>query len=260
MEQVTIIRRKIYDPLQRVLHWVIALASIILLITGMSADLFEAGAQRNQLWHIHIKIGYILIVALALRFIWGLIGPRFARLHDLLKYFKKHTRNSPHKFTQFGHDPKAALAYLGVYGCLTLMIATGLGLAGIEHNLGLLGPLTFDRLYLLDYFQVPHQTISYFILLFIFTHLGALLLHQYQHKLPMLYSMFDGIQYRFKKNNHSKKNRNCTIHLRGRIKFTKTISQKSHESTDLTSSNIGNKYQRNDNDNDNLESKEIKNA
>jgi cytochrome b561 len=205
MEQVSIIKRKIYDPLQRVLHWTIALSCLILLATGLGAELIEAGKVRNQLWHLHINAGYLLTVALFLRIIWAFIGPRFASLKDFFKFFTKKKVEDLQKFTEFGHDPKAALAYLLLYASFIMIILTGLVLAGIEHNLGPFADLTFDRLYLREYFKEPHEIFSYFVILFTVTHIGALLYHQRQHKLPMWYAMIDGIQYRFKKINCSHK-------------------------------------------------------
>jgi cytochrome b561 len=203
MEQALIIKRKIYDPLQRTLHWCIALCVLMLLITGFSSNLFEPGEARNQLWHFHIKTGYVLITAVLLRFIWSLIGPKFAHFRDLLKFFNQNKKVKNHRFTQFGHDDKAALAYLCLYSSLIVMIVTGLVLGGIEHNTGPFASSTFDRLYLLSYFKGPHELLSFIIIIFTFSHLGALFWHQYQLKLPMWYSMFDGIQYRFKKNKRS---------------------------------------------------------
>lgn len=199
MEQISIITRKIYDPLQRVLHWTIALSCLILLATGLGAEYVEAGAARNQLWHFHINAGYLLTAALVLRIIWAFIGPRFASFKDFFKYFSQKKTEDTQKFTQFGHDPKAALAYLLLYASFILIILTGLALSGLEHNMGPLADITFDRLYLRDYFKEPHEALSYFVILFTVTHVGALLFHQRQHKLPMWYAMIDGIQYRFKK-------------------------------------------------------------
>jgi cytochrome b len=179
-----------------------------LTFTGLGASAIELGRSRDQLWHWHIKFGYFLTLSLLLRLIWGLWGPRFALFKDFLDHFSylknakpriSQTQQEGQRFTKFGHDSKAAILYLLVYLGLIVLSLSGLMLAGLEHNKGPFATFTFDRLFLREWFSIPHTLINYLILSFTALHIIALFWHQKKRNLPMIQSMFNGIQCRFKK-------------------------------------------------------------
>ncbi len=115
--------RRPWDPIVRITHWTIALAVLA------NAVVTEDGDAT------HIWVGYGLAAILALRLLWGLIGPAEARfsafwpspvkalahLHDIRA--GKVTRHA-------SHNPLGALMVYAIWGCLVTIIATGIAMAG----------------------------------------------------------------------------------------------------------------------------------
>ncbi|PDT89067.1 cytochrome B [Bradyrhizobium sp. Y36] len=73
---------KVWDRFVRVFHW--SLAGLFLL----------AFATSDEIKNVHIAAGYTIAGLLALRIVWGLVGPRHAR------------------FSDFVRSPRAVLAYM----------------------------------------------------------------------------------------------------------------------------------------------------
>ena len=184
-------QHRIFDPLLRLLHWVIALAIVALIVTSQLADWFEHGPYEKTLWNLHILTGYVLTAGLLARLLWGVVGPVSARWRDLwhpavwkdsLKNLRLPTKH------RAGHDPIASLAYLFAYGVTALMVVTGLGLAASEFQTG---PLAA---WLEDVLGEPHEVGFALMLGFIGLHMAALVFHQMRGE-RVAQSMLTGKQY-----------------------------------------------------------------
>jgi cytochrome b len=201
MDNLVYERRKVYDPLLRLIHTWNALAVVFLMITGGLADLFEHGADEKALWQIHIYLGYALILGLAARLAWGVVGPRHARFADMwhpAAWWQALTRFALQTPPRYGHHPLASAVYLTVYGMLLTMAVTGLGLAAIEHGAGPLAPQLADSVWLKDAFEEPHEFIYGVLIAFVAAHLAALVWHEWKEKTPLAQSMVSGYQYQIK--------------------------------------------------------------
>jgi cytochrome b len=115
--------RRRWDPIVRITHWSIALAVLA------NALLTEEGSGS------HIWVGYGLAAILALRLLWGLVGPaeaRFAAFWPSPRKALAHLRDiragtvTPHA----SHNPLGALMVYAIWGCLLTIIATGVTMAG----------------------------------------------------------------------------------------------------------------------------------
>jgi cytochrome b len=73
---------KVWDPLVRLFHWGLAAAVLIA---------FVSDGERT----VHESAGYVALALVAVRLLWGVIGPTYAR------------------FSSFVRGPRAVLAYLG---------------------------------------------------------------------------------------------------------------------------------------------------
>jgi len=73
---------KVWDPFVRVCHWSLVGLFLLAYVTG------------DEVEQVHIAAGYIIAGLLALRILWGFVGPRHAR------------------FSDFVRSPRAVLAYL----------------------------------------------------------------------------------------------------------------------------------------------------
>ena len=204
-------RKKIYDPLLRLVHFGIALSCLILILSAYTAEFYyEEGLLRKSFWVVHIYSGFALIFFFVLRILWGFIGPKYARWKELWKWQEWRTaiqtRNIHFKWN-WGHHPLASLSYLLFYFVLSFLSATGIVLAAIEHNLGPLASTFYDQLlYKKDLLEF-HETLSYFVMLFICSHLFALYWHEKYDQIPVAQSMFSGYQYK-KTNEENNENEN----------------------------------------------------
>lgn len=115
--------RRRWDPIVRITHWSIALAVLA------NALVTEEGSGP------HIWVGYGLAAILALRLLWGLVGPaeaRFAAFWPSPRKALAHLRDIragtvvPHT----SHNPLGALMVYAIWGCLLTIIATGIAMAG----------------------------------------------------------------------------------------------------------------------------------
>ena len=74
---------KVWDPFVRVFHWSLVVLFVLAYVTG------------DEVEKVHIAAGYAIAGLLALRIVWGFVGPRHAR------------------FTDFVRSPREALRYMG---------------------------------------------------------------------------------------------------------------------------------------------------
>lgn len=121
-DTTTPVRRR-WDPIVRITHWSIALAVLA------NAVFTEDGSGP------HIWVGYGLAAILALRLLWGLLGPAEARFTAFWPTPSKaiaHLREIREgKVTHHrSHNPLGALMVYAIWGCLLTIIATGIAMAG----------------------------------------------------------------------------------------------------------------------------------
>jgi Ni/Fe-hydrogenase 1 B-type cytochrome subunit len=188
---------RVFDPLLRLLHWVIALSIVSLIATSQLADWFEHGPYEKTLWNLHILTGYVLTASLLTRLLWGLVGPASARWRDL--WHPAVWRDSLRKLRlpkahRAGHDPLASLGYLFAYGVMALMVVTGLGLAASEFQAGPLAGWLGNVAWLEDVLGEPHEFGFSLMLGFIGLHLAALVFHRLRGE-RVAQSMVTGKQY-----------------------------------------------------------------
>lgn len=199
MERTTWERRKVYDPALRFIHGWNALALIALLATAWSSGLFEHGPYEAALWKTHIVLGYGLVIGIAARLAWGLVGPRYARFSDLWhpRVWLDTLRTRRLRASgRFGHNEFASLAYLAVYALLVTMAVTGLALAAIEYGTGPLAPMLGDMAWLRKLFKEPHEAIATALAIFVGIHAAALFVHEKRDGNRIARSMFTGEQCR----------------------------------------------------------------
>ena len=123
---------RVWDPLVRLTHWTIALAIVL---NGVLID----GDVLAHVW-----IGYAALGLLALRLIWGLIGPdnaRFASFPISLSGASRHVarlkRGEHRRYPS--HNPLGAFMVYALWAMLLLVSVTGVMLDGElfpEHESG----------------------------------------------------------------------------------------------------------------------------
>ena len=115
--------RRSWDPVVKVTHWSIVIAILA------NALITEEGSGA------HIWVGYALAAILALRLLWGLIGPaeaRFSAFPPSPRRALGHLRDirSGKKEVHHSHNPLGALMVYAIWSMLGVIIASGIAMAG----------------------------------------------------------------------------------------------------------------------------------
>jgi len=141
----TLVPYHVWDRTVRIFHWTNTLCVIGLIAVGLvilnSKTLGVTTDGKILLKTIHAYIGYLFVLNLGWRIIWGFLGNRYARWRAILPFgnaYKKSLRqfvegskkgNPPH---YLGHNPIARLMVALLFLLLSLQAVTGLILAGTD--------------------------------------------------------------------------------------------------------------------------------
>lgn len=127
MTTLSIKPRRNWDPVVKLTHWSIVAA---VLVNGV---LTEGGS-----WP-HIWVGFALAAMLALRLLWGLVGPAEARFSAFppsparaLAHIRDIRAGKNHE--EPSHNPLGALMVYAIWSTLGVIIATGIAMAGLPPH------------------------------------------------------------------------------------------------------------------------------
>lgn len=163
-------REKVWDPVSRLWHWVLAVAVVAnwILGTWMTFDTVQ--------WHFYI--GYTILALLAFRLVWGFVGPAPVRFRSFLptpsqvaaclgRFFKREPSGCP------GHTPLGALS---VYAML--LVVAGQAISGLfveTDDFFDEGPLNdYAPDGIVEFMSGLHYTLSDVILVLVVLHVAAI--------------------------------------------------------------------------------------
>jgi Ni/Fe-hydrogenase 1 B-type cytochrome subunit len=136
---------KVWDLPTRLFHWINFTAVISLIFFGLimlyKKELGISSVEAKiGLKEVHVIIGYIFVVNLGIRLLWGFVGNRYARWRAILpgKGFLQSVHDyktalgagKPQQF--LGHNPMGRLAITFMLLLLIIMAGTGLIRAGTD--------------------------------------------------------------------------------------------------------------------------------
>jgi cytochrome b len=114
---------KVWDPLLRVLHWVLAGSIALALVTG------------DEAMTVHLWAGLAALGVVVTRILWGLVGPRHARFGDFvptpaeaLRHLHQLVRGEPGHHA--GHNPAAGAMVIALWLMVLAVVASGLATLG----------------------------------------------------------------------------------------------------------------------------------
>lgn len=115
-------RVRMWDPVVRLCHWTLTVSFIGAWWTGKFGP-------SVMTWHFYF--GYVVIATVAVRLLWGLVGPESARLSayfygpaTTIRYLRGMFRRAPSHWR--GHNPLAAPVMLAM-----LVVVGALGVSGL---------------------------------------------------------------------------------------------------------------------------------
>lgn len=181
-------REKVWDPVTRVWHWLLA----IVVIAGWSLGEFMSFSTIR--WHFYC--GYAVLALVAFRLLWGCIGPAPVRLRALVPrpsslaaYMRTLGRREPSGLA--GHNPLGALAVLAMLVALLAQAGTGLFIESEDY----FEPAPLNHLVsgkTAKLLMSVHELCAKVILVLVALHLAAMLFYLLWKRENLVTAMFTG--------------------------------------------------------------------
>jgi cytochrome b len=174
--------RLVWDLPVRVTHWALVLA-----VAGCWATHYAGVAWFT--WHR--RLGYVVLVLVAFRVVWGLVGTQHARFAAfvrspgaVLAYLRGRGRPA------VGHNPLGALSVIALLGLMLLQASTGLfandEIMNVGPFYGWIAPELSNRITSL------HRASSDWLLAMIGLHLAAVMFYVKFLRQPLVSAMITG--------------------------------------------------------------------
>lgn len=135
----------VWDKPVRIFHWVNVLCILgliaigVIILNNKALGISSDGKILLKTWHVYF--GYVFVINLIIRIVWGFIGNRYARWRSILpkgEAYKKQLADYMSSFKKreaipfLGHNPLARLMVSLLFLLLSLQALTGLVLAGTD--------------------------------------------------------------------------------------------------------------------------------
>jgi cytochrome b len=163
---------RVWDPLVRVGHWLLAITVILAWLTR----------HGGGAWHEYL--GYLSLVIVAVRLLWGWRGPRHARFADFLRgpgqtyqYAQQMLRGQDPRY--LGHNP------LG--GWMIVALLGGVAVVGLSGWL-----YTTDRFWGVAWVESVHRHATNAVLAFAALHVAGVLYASARHRENLIGAMLHG--------------------------------------------------------------------
>lgn len=180
---------KVWDILVRLFHWSLVSTFFICFITADNSEL-------------HIYSGYLIVLLIVTRLIWGFVGTEYARFKSFIvspgtvfQYLKDFIKNKNSRF--LGHNPAGAAMIVILVSSIIITCLSGIALYGID---GQAGPLAFlfnsGNEYLEDSVEELHEIFSNLTVVLIVLHISGVIISSKQHHENLVKSMINGYKKR----------------------------------------------------------------
>jgi cytochrome b len=163
---------RVWDPLVRILHWSLVALFAFAFVT---ADEWDSA---------HETAGYVIASLVAVRIIWGLLGPRHARFSDFVRgpstvaRFLKDSASIRAK-RHVGHNPAGGAMVLALLFSIGVIAGTGF-------------MMTTDRFWGVEWVEDAHELVVYGTLGLIALHVGGVIFASFEHRENLVRSMVTG--------------------------------------------------------------------
>lgn len=231
-ESVTLKEYPVWDRVVRVFHWLNVLCVLGLIAVGtviLNAKALGVSVEGKILLKtVHVYIGYLFVLNLAWRIIWGFIGSRFARWGAALPFGAEYKvqfaamtegKKARKPVNFLGHNPIGRLMIAVLLLLLSTQAVTGLMLAGTDVYMPPFGNamkewVATDQTQLADIkpyskegvdeaaykemraFRKPFITVHYYtfyaLLLMVLLHITAVVVAELRERNGLISAMFTG--------------------------------------------------------------------
>ncbi|MCF8477951.1 MAG: cytochrome b/b6 domain-containing protein [Pseudolabrys sp.] len=163
---------KVWDPFVRVFHWSLATLFLVAYLTG------------DEIEKVHIAAGYTIAGLLALRIVWGLIGPAHARFVNfvrsprvVLAYMRDVALLRAPRY--LGHNPAGGAMIVALLLMLTGTAATGY-------------MLTTEAFWGAEWAEEVHEVFANLTVGLVAFHIIGVLVASFEHKENLVRAMITG--------------------------------------------------------------------
>jgi len=189
---------QVWDIFVRVFHWSLV---FFFAVTYLSGDELET---------VHAYAGYIIIILLGLRLIWGVVGTRYARFTNFIyspQSIKAYLKSllSKHPKHYLGHNPAGGAMVILLLIFLALTSWSGLKAYQAEGK----GPLASTEISWVnvaqadddsrnkgkkgdEFWEDVHELLANFTLFLIFVHIAGVFVSSVLHKENLVRAMISG--------------------------------------------------------------------
>ena len=185
----------VWDPVVRVGHWVLVIAFAVAFI-----------GEGEPLW-LHNWAGYAIAATVALRMVWGVVGPGRARFGgfvrrpgEALRYLRDLLTGRARR--HLGHSPAGGLMVLVLLLSLAATTVTGMAQLAVEEGQGPLAPLLVESelsalpmnaaLVRDGAIEAVHEFFANFTVGLVVIHLLGVLVASIAHRENLVSAMFTG--------------------------------------------------------------------
>ncbi len=162
----------VWDPFVRFFHWSLAALFFLAFITG------------EDLEQVHIWSGYGVAGLVALRSVWGFIGPRYARFSDfvrgpaaVLAYLRDSLYLRARRY--IGHNPAGGAMILGLFILIAGITATGAMMTG-------------DAWHGVRWIKELHEILVNLAIMLVGVHVAGVIFASMEHRENLVRAMFTG--------------------------------------------------------------------
>jgi cytochrome b len=183
-------RVRVWDGFVRVFHWSTVALVILLVLTA------HYGMEET-----HMALGVDLLVLVAARLAWGVVGTTHARFASFwvgpkaaLRYLGEVLRGRPRRYV--GHNPAGGWMVLALLATLSVALASGLLLqAMLEFEGPLAGVLISAGDGFVDAVREVHRRSVHVLYALVPLHLIGVVLASAQHRENLTWSMVTGYKF-----------------------------------------------------------------
>lgn len=163
---------RVWDPLVRVFHWS---------LVGLFAFAFLTGDEWDR---AHELAGYAIAALVALRIVWGFVGPRHARFRDFLRrprvvmtFLMESLRLRAPR--HLGHNPAGGAMIVALLATLAVIVGSGMA-------------MTSDAFWGVGWVEELHEAAAYTALALVALHVAGVVLASFEHGENLVAAMVTG--------------------------------------------------------------------
>lgn len=177
---------RVWDPLVRIFHW------------ALVAAFATAFIVEDDLLGVHVWAGYLVLGLIAVRLVWGFVGPRHARFTDFVRgpgqvlgYLRESLRLAAPR--HLGHNPLGGAMVVALLLLVGLTGLSGMALYGAQELSGpLAGLMSGTPPAVGEALEETHEVLANLTLVFIAAHVAGVLFSSFAHRENLILAMLTG--------------------------------------------------------------------